>query len=254
MPAQRADELRLRPPDCSVAGRGRGLLLGWGLLALVLVASAARAQTPSAPQGELLDAVVALLDDTLITRGDLIFEARVEALRQGSTAAAWSPVDGAALARTLERSLGERLLSREAERLGVLPLGLQEREALVGRVEAQAGGPEALERFLARHGVDRVQLAALLERQVRASRALGSRLRVRAQVTEAEVRRHYASQAEALDRPYVEVRESLRVQLEQERAREVVVREQERLFSGARIRRLRELDPGADGPRTQEGR
>ena len=142
MPAQRADEHRLRPGDCTSAYRGRAPVGSWALLALVLIGPRRPGPGPDlATPGELLDAVVAMLDDTLITQGDLLFEARVEALRQGERRLPpGSVVDGAALARTLERSLGERLLSREAERLGVMPLGLQERETLVGRVEAQAGG------------------------------------------------------------------------------------------------------------------
>ncbi|HLT30068.1 MAG TPA: hypothetical protein VK013_08490 [Myxococcaceae bacterium] len=201
-----------------------------------------------AGEGMLLDAAVAMLGEQLITRSDLIFEARVRALAAQGPLGLSRSIDQAQLARTLETSLLGRLLAQEAERLGVPPLTEAEKHAQLAQLEAQAGGPALLDAFLTRHGADRAQLLGLIERWEQASRALDVRVRVRAQVTEAEIREAHAESGST--RPYAEERERLARELRRERSRAVAARERARLMESASIRRLApwaRADAGADG-------
>src|SRR5690606_15164140 len=138
--------------------------------------------------------------------------------------------------RTLETSLLGRLLAQEAERLGVPPLTEAEKQAQLAQLEAQAGGAPLLDAFLTRHGADRTSLLGLIERWEQASRALEVRVRVRAQVTEAEIREAHA--ASGSTRPYPEERERLARTLRRERSQAVAARERMRLMESASIRRL----------------
>lgn len=190
----------------------------------------------AAGEGMLLDAAVAMLGEQLITRSDLIFEARVRALAAQGPLGLSRGIDSAVLARTLETSLLGRLLAQEAERLGVPPLTEAEKQSQLASLEAQAGGPALLDAFLTRHGADRAQLLGLIERWEQASRALEVRVRVRAQVTEAEIREAHAESGST--RPYTEERERLARELRRERSRAVAARERARLMESASIRRL----------------
>lgn len=202
-------------------------------------------------EGLLLDATVAMLGEQLLTRSDLIFEARIRALAQQGPVGLSAPMDVPRLAETLETSLLGRLLAQEAERLGVPPLTEAEKQTQLAQLEAQAGGPALLDAFLTRHGADRAQLLGLLERWEQASRALEVRVRVRAQVTEAEIRAAHAQSGSS--RPYAEERERIARELRQERSRAVTARERQRLMENAAIRRLApwaraESSPEGDGP------
>jgi len=199
-------------------------------------AGGAEAPVPAAPRGLLMDEVVATLEEALITRSDLVFEARVHALGLEGTAALSRSLGERELLGTLERSLAERLHAREAERLGVVPPTPQELEERLQQLEARAGGTGIVEAFLRVHGADRGQLTALLERGELAARARESRVRVRAQVTEAEVRR--AWEASGSQVPFGEEREGIAARLQAERAREVEGRELERLLRNAKVRRI----------------
>lgn len=196
----------------------------------------AQAADPAAPRGNLMDAVVATLDEVLITRSDLVFESRVHGLAQEGTASLSRSLNEKDLQRALERTLAERLHAREAERLGVVPPTPQELEAQLQLIESRAGGAGILEAFLRVHGSDRVQLTALIERGELAERAKESRVRVRAQVTEAELRRAWESSGSK--GPFADERDALADKLRAERAREIEGRELERLLRNAKVRRI----------------
>ncbi|MCI0574063.1 MAG: hypothetical protein L0Y66_25290 [Myxococcaceae bacterium] len=210
--------------------------MAWaGLVALLLGAPVSAAPVEAEV---VVDRVVAVVEDTLITQSELVFEAHVMLAQRTAASQALAPLDDALLASVLELSIAQRLQAREAERLGAPPLEPAERIALVDAFRRRFPSEEALQAFLDAHGADMPQLAALLERNLRAERALEGRLRVRAQVTEAEVRRVYDQKPATLGRPYEEVRERLREELLRERSREAAAEEVALLKRGARIRRV----------------
>lgn len=224
---------------------------GWlGLAALALPARA-QAPAPVVPgPGRVLDRVVAEVEGRAVTQSELEFEARVALVQRGALQAATAPLDEQTLRGALDLSVAERLQVLDADRLQAFPAEQSEVQARVTRFKGRFPTPAAFEAFLARHEADEAQLAALLERGVRAERILDSRIRLRAQVTEVELRRYYDAHRAELDGPYEAVRGVLRERLGRERYQRLAAAELAQLQRGARVRRVAPFArAGAEGGR-----
>jgi hypothetical protein len=77
---------------------------------------------------------------------------------------------------------------------------------------------------------------AILGRQLRAERLLDSKVRLRSQVSEAEVRRHYDAHPELHDRSYEVERPLLREKLSRDRYQSLVAQELEKARRTADVR------------------
>lgn len=161
--------------------RAPPLTRAWALTALLGLRAGAADQ--------VLDRVVAQVDGQVITLSDLRFEARVALVDRGGASLLDVPLDPAALQSALELTIAQRAAGTEADRLGSLQLEPAEVEARVKSFEARFVSPAALDAFLRANGGDRALLAEVLGRALRAERALDARVRLRAQVTETDVRR-----------------------------------------------------------------
>jgi len=73
---------------------------------------------------------------------------------------------------------------------------------------------------------------------VRAERILDSRVRLRSQVSEVDLRRYYHAHAAELGGPYEAVREALRKKLVRERYTELAAAEFAQMRAHARVRRV----------------
>jgi hypothetical protein len=223
-----------------VRGAKIGLVVGW--LALVPVSSARQA-APEASQdapagGRVLDRVVAVIGNQVLTLSELEFEARVALVLRGGVRAAEASLDEQTLRGALELAINQRLLVAGADRLQAFPA---ERSEVEGRVKAfreRFEDETALLAFLARHDADLEQLTAVLERGVRAERILDSRVRLRAQVSEAEVRRYWEEHKAVLGGPYESVRDALKEKLFRERYGQLAKEEFAQVRAGAKIRRV----------------
>ena len=197
------------------------------------------ARTPSAPPGEVLDRVVAVVGGEVVTLSALEFEARVWLVERGALDAADAPLGTPALRAALELSLSQRLQVQDAERLEAFPVEPAEVEARLARLRGQFPSLAAFEAFLARHDADVPQLAALLARALRAERVLDRRIRLRALVTDAEVDRHFEAQAAELGEvPFESVREALRERLHRERYARLAREELARVRQEGDVRRV----------------
>lgn len=160
-------------------------------LASLMLAALSRAEEAPAPHGQILDRVVAVVDSQLISLSDLEFEARVLLVDRGGLAAASAVLDDATLKSALDTSIAQRLQIAEADRLQAYP---QDEQALLQRVqsfEEKMGGRKALQKFLQAQDADVSRLQEVLGRAQRAEKILDSRIRLRAQVSEADVRREF---------------------------------------------------------------
>ncbi|HET9452087.1 MAG TPA: hypothetical protein VFO83_14450 [Aggregicoccus sp.] len=175
------------------------------------------AAPPAAPGGRVLDRVVAVVESQVLTQSTLEFETRVALIERGGVQAAEAPLDEEILRGALELALSQRLQVLDADRLQAFPADPQELQARHARFVASIGGEPALQAFLARHEVDAEALLAVLERALRAEHILDSRIRLRAQVSEAEVRRFYDAHAAELGGSYASVRAAVRERLVRER-------------------------------------
>ncbi|QRO02633.1 hypothetical protein JRI60_22700 [Archangium violaceum] len=212
--------------------------MGWLVLVSLGVARQAAAEEPAAPEGRVIDRVVAVIENQVLTLSELEFEARVTLVQLGGVRAAEAPLDEQTLQKALELAIGHRLLVAGADRLQAFQAERSEVEARLRSFRERFESEPALLGFLARHDADLEQLTAVLERGVRAERILDSRIRLRAQVSEAEVRRYWEEHKATLGGPYESVRDALKEKLVRESYRRLAKEELDKARASARVRRV----------------
>jgi hypothetical protein len=196
------------------------------------------APAPAQPQGEVLDRVAAVVEGQVITLSELDLEARVQLIQRGGTTAATGPLDEETLRSALELSIAERVEALEADKLQAFQLDPEEVASAVGAFERRFSGPAAFQVFLAEHEADRAQLAAILIRSIRAERLLDSKIQLRAQVADWEVRRYYDSHPDLSQTPFEQLRSSLHDKLMRERYAQLARAELSQMTRAAQVRRV----------------
>jgi hypothetical protein len=207
------------------------------LAALLFAATAAAGQEAPTPPGRIIDRAVALVEGQVITLSDLEFEARVALVQAGGVQAATAPLDEAALRDALDLAIGQRLQASEADKLQAYSLEEAEVQHALNAFKARFGSDREYQAFLDRHEADTQLLATVLTRGLRAAKILESKLKLKAQVTEAQLKSYYeANKAELGGVPFDEVRTSLRQKLVAERLRQLVRVELEQARRTAEVR------------------
>lgn len=201
----------------------------------------------AAEPGQVIDRIVAVVegvdDGRVITWSDLTFEAAVALVQRGAMQAATATLDDQALRTSLDYAIAQRLLIAEADKVGAFQPDDGELDAAVRAFEARFDSEAAFQRFLRRHDADRAALREVLRRTLRAERVLDGRVRLRAQVSEADVRRYYDQHQQELNGTYEEVRQALREKLLREKYAALVAVEVQRLQKAADVRMV--APPGA---------
>ncbi|WP_414641262.1 hypothetical protein [Archangium sp.] len=217
-------------------------MVGWLALMPVAAAWTAAPEAPSqeapAAEGRLVDRVVAVIENQVLTLSELEFESRVALVQRGGVRAADARLDEQTLRNALELAINQRLLVAGADRLQAFQAERSEVEARLKAFRERFESEPALLAFLARHEADLDQLTAVLERGVRAERILDSRIRLRAQVSEADVRRYWEQHKGTVGGPYESVRDALREKLVRERYGELAKDAFKQVRESARVRRV----------------
>ena len=215
--------------------RPAGYALAGGLLL-----AAGQAWGQAAEPGQVIDRIVAVVegvdDGRVITWSDLTFEAAVALVQRGAMRAATATLDDQALRTALDYAIAQRLLIAEADKVGAFQPDDGELDAAVRAFEAKFDSAAAFQRFLYKHDVDRAALRDVLRRTLRAERVLDGRVRLRAQVSEADVRRYYDLHQQELNGTYDEVRQALREKLLKDKYAALVADEVQRLQKAADVR------------------
>ena len=139
-------------------------------------------------QPRLIDRSVALIDGRVLTLSELQFEARVLLIHGGGVEAAFRELDHTTLRSVLDSVIGQRLEIAEADKLKAYPLEEGELERAIDRFSLRLGGPAGLEAFLKANDADVSTLALVLSRMLRTERVFEGKLKLKAQVSEAEAR------------------------------------------------------------------
>ncbi|NVJ02484.1 hypothetical protein HV824_30795 [Myxococcus sp. AM009] len=210
-------------------------LAGWLSLAPAVGNAAA---PPSAVEARVADRVVAIIEGQVLTLSELRFEARVALLQRGGVQALALPLDEDTLRGALEFIINQRVQVLNADRLQAFPAEPAEVQARVEAFQAGLGGEAALKRFLSRHDVDVQGLERVLARGLRAERILDSRIRLRAQVGETEVRRHFEQHADEYPEGYEAARAAIREKLVRERYGALAAEELAQVRASAQVRRV----------------
>lgn len=194
----------------------------------------------------LVDEVVAVVDAHSITLSELAAETRVRlAFEQGPEAAAMQP-DRALLAAALRKTIEERVVLGEVERLKLFDLDRAEVDALTARLRGRFTTPAAYAAFVRSVELTEEEIGGILGRELRVGRYLDNRLKLAAQLRESEVDEVVREKKlGAADRP------ALRERLAQEKYQRLL---QDLLADLRRRATVRILDPLETPAATAEAR
>lgn len=162
-----------------------------------------------AAEPRVIDRAVASIEGRVIAWSQLDFEARVLLIDAGGVNAAFAPLDQQVLEASLKAVIDQRLAVLEADKLEAYPLDAGELEGAIARFRARFESEGRFADFLATYEADLNDLAEVLRRSLRAQKALEGKLRLRAQVTDADARAHVLEHPELKTTPLEKVRAML---------------------------------------------
>ncbi|MBL9037983.1 MAG: hypothetical protein JNG84_05650 [Archangium sp.] len=204
------------------------------LIALLFSAVAWAQETP-------FDRSVASVDGKVVTLSQLELETRILLVMAGGTEAAFATLTHDDLQRGLEVAVDHRVATLEADKLDAYQLEPGELDHAVSQFRDALGGEPAFRRFLETYDVTATDVADVIRRSMRASKVLDGRLRLKAQVTEAEARRHQAEHPKLRTATVSQVRELLFTQ----RFRALIAQYVKQARKAADVRFLGPFAPGA---------
>ena len=200
---------------------------------LLLLATAGLAA--SAAERQLLDEVVAVVEARSITLSEVAAETRVRLVEAEGPSVANLPLDRRILAASLRKTIEERVVLSEMQRLKLFDLEPGEVEALLARLRARFSSRAEYDAFTRAIELTEEEIGAILARELRVARYLDNRLKLAAQLRESEVdeaiRGKTLSEAE---------RNQVRAQLAQEKYQRLL---RELLADLRRRATVRVLDP-----------
>jgi hypothetical protein len=227
---------------------GRAALFASSLLAIPALGATSAAVSGGLPAGasvtrasevgasEIVDRVVAVVDGQVITQSELDFEARVALIERGGASAITASLDAAALRSALQWAIAQRLEAEEADRLHAFTVEDSELVDRLRKFEAEFQNHEEYERFLAAEEVDEPQLAEVLARSIRAEKVLDSKVRLKARVTEEEVRTYFQAHPDHFPEGYEKARPAIRERLTRARYQDLVRQELTMQRAGSSVR------------------
>jgi hypothetical protein len=188
----------------------------------------------------LLDEVVAVVDAHSITLSEVAAETRVRLVSSQGVAAARMPLDRPILAASLRKTIEERVVLSEMQRLKLFDLEPGELESLLARFRARFASAADFDSFSRMVELTDEEIAAILARELRVARYLDNRLKLAAQLRDSELddatRGQKLSPAE---------REDLRRRLSQEKYQRLLAELLADLRKRATVRVLDPLDGAA---------
>lgn len=163
----------------------RSPILRWasGLLAgLTFVAAALMSATASASGAELVDRIVAIIDQEVITLSEAEAAERIGRLRLA---------DPLSLREVVDRLIERRLVAREVARFSPEPVPDSQLEAALLDVRESFASVSAFESALEAYGLSEADLEEELREQLEVTRYLDKRFRALTYVSDAEVAAYY---------------------------------------------------------------
>jgi hypothetical protein len=191
----------------------------------------------AAPGRQLVDEVVAVVETHSITLSELAAETRVRLVASQGPAAASGALDRRILAASLRKTVEERVVLAEVERLKLFDLDRSEVEALVARFRARFAGEQEYEAFLRSVELTEDEVGAVLARELRVGKYLDNRLQLAAQLRDSELAE--AAQGRQLT---PSERQLLRARLQQEKYQRLLGELLAELRKRATVRVLDPLD------------
>jgi hypothetical protein len=174
--------------------------------ALLLIA------VPASAERLLVDEVVAVVDTHSITLSELMAETRVRLADSQGPGAAFLPLDRRILAASLRKTVDERIVLAEVERLKLFDLDRAEVDTLLAKLRSKFVSEQEWDNFTRMVELTDDEIARVLAREQRVSRYLDNRLKLAAQLRDSEL-----SSAQDGKSMTATEREALREKLAQEK-------------------------------------
>jgi hypothetical protein len=222
-----------------LCGRYHPSVKATGLLFALCAAMPARAA-----ERQLFDEVVAMVEAHSITLSELAAETRVRLAASQGPAAANALLDRRLLGASLRKTVEERVVLSEVERLKLFDLDRAEVDALVARLRGRFPSLEEYEAFTRQIELTDEEIGAILARELRVARYLDNRLKLAAQLRESEL--DEAAQGRKLS---PSERELLRARLAREKYQRLLQELLADLRNRATVRILDPLDSGEEPSR-----
>ena len=211
-----------------------------GVRATALLLILAFAAAAPASERQLLDEVVAVVDAHSVTLSEVAAETRVRLVESQGPSAANLPLDRPMLAASLRRTIEERIVLSELQRLKLFDLEPAEIDGLLAHLRARFASRADYDAFARSIELTDEEIGAILARELRVARYLDNRLKLAAEVRDSEfaeaTKRKTLSEAE---------RKRLREQLAQDKYQRLLRELLADLRRRASVRVLDSLDGGA---------
>ena len=136
---------------------------------------------------KLVDEVVAVVDAHTITLSELQAETRVRLVEAQGPVAAALPLDRPLLAASLRKTIDERIILAEIERLKLYDLDRAEVDSLLSRVRNRFANEAEWEAFTRKIELTDEEIAKILARELRVARYLENRLKLSAQIHDSDL-------------------------------------------------------------------
>ncbi len=219
-------------------------MCAWLFAWLAFVAAAPAA----AGEERLVDEVVAVVNRHVITRSEVWEEAVLVLVQRRGQAGLRHRVTPAFMKKVLEMLINQRILLDEARRVGLPPVGEQERSRLLAGFRRSFADDEAYTRFLLAHDLSEDDVVEALVRHLRVERLKERKLRVMPAIDEAAVARYY--RRHRLDfggAPLEQVAAAIRLRLQQRQRQRELARWISELGKRSEVKVLVDMTGGDDG-------
>lgn len=139
------------------------------------------------PERQLVDEVVAVVDTHSITLSELVAETRIRLAMAQGPQAALAPLDRKLLGASLRKTVEERVVLAEIERLKLFDLDKAEVDAQMLRLKSHFPGEQEYDSFTRSIELTEEEIAGVLARELRVARYLDNRLKLAAQLRDSEL-------------------------------------------------------------------
>ena len=180
-------------------------------LALAVVLAAAQ-QSPVPTGGTLIDQIIAVVDKEVVTRSELVAEARIALAYRGGETSESAALDDEFLRDFRDYLINQLVIAAQARRLGAAEVSETEVDEEVEHFVSGFASVGVYESFLQRYDIAVDTLRAVLRRDLRNARFIDQRMRARL-VSSENAPDHDAQYVRALDRWLAELREAAEIRL-----------------------------------------
>ncbi len=162
--------------------------------------------------GHLVDWIVAVVDKEVVTRSELVSEARIALAYRGGETSEEAALDEEFLRDFRDYLINQILIADQARRLGAAEISEEEVSVEIDRFASGFRSVAAYEAFLRRYDIALETLRGVLRRDLRNARFIDQRMRARLLASENDPERD-AQYVKALERWLTELRDAAEVRL-----------------------------------------